>query len=97
MMEFYDVARGVLAALFYSVWRLRVGGAERVPLRGPLILASNHTSYLDPPVLGCAAPRTVSYMAKSELFRIPLLGSIIGGLHAFPVERGKGDVAAIRT
>ncbi|TAM56337.1 1-acyl-sn-glycerol-3-phosphate acyltransferase [bacterium] len=96
-MEAYDLARFLLNVAFRSLWRLRVEGAARVPREGPLILACNHVSYVDPPVLGCAAPRTVSYMAKSELFRVPLLGPAIRMVRAFPVERGKGDVAAIRT
>lgn len=96
-MELYAFAKVTLTALFRSVWRLRVEGTEHMPMDEPLILACNHVSYLDPPLLGCASPRTVKYMAKSELFRIPLLGPLITALHAFPVERGKGDVAAIRT
>ncbi|TAM86337.1 1-acyl-sn-glycerol-3-phosphate acyltransferase [bacterium] len=96
-MEAYDVARLGLNVLFRSIWRMRVEGAERVPLEGPLIIACNHVSYFDPPVLGCAAPRRVAYMAKAELFSIPLLGPAIALVRAFPVERGKGDVAAIRT
>ncbi|TAM76997.1 1-acyl-sn-glycerol-3-phosphate acyltransferase [bacterium] len=76
---------------------MRVEGAKDVPLEGPLIIACNHVSYFDPPVLGCAVPRRVAYMAKSELFAIPLLGPAIALVRAFPVERGKGDVAAIRT
>lgn len=96
-METYDVAKCFLNLLFRVVWRMRVEGAQRVPRQGPLILACNHASYLDPPALGCAAPRIVSYMAKAELFKIPVLGPAIASVRAFPVERGKGDVAAIRT
>ncbi len=75
---------------------MRVVGAERVPLDGPLIVACNHRSYFDPPALGCALPRPVAYMAKIELFRIPVLGSIITWLNAFSVDRSRGDVAAIK-
>lgn len=78
-------------------WRFRIVGVRNVPKDGPLILACNHTAYLDPPALGAAAPRPVTYMAKQELFEIPVLGPLITGLGAFPVDRSRGDVAAIKT
>ncbi len=75
---------------------MRVFGVENVPMTGPLIVACNHVSYVDPVALGVALPRRVWYMAKVELFRIPILGPTIAALGAYPVDRGKGDVAAIR-
>jgi 1-acyl-sn-glycerol-3-phosphate acyltransferase len=78
------------------IWRLRVHGAERVPRDGPLIVACNHVSYFDPPALGVALPRPIYYMAKVELFRIPIMGKLIEWLNAFPVDRSRGDVAAIK-
>ena len=96
-MPFYWFARGAVRMVAQTLWGLRVVGAENVPMTGPLIVASNHVAYLDPPVLGAAAPRRIAYMAKIELFRIPGLGPLIAALGAFPVDRGKGDVAAIRT
>ncbi|HZZ64344.1 MAG TPA: lysophospholipid acyltransferase family protein, partial [Candidatus Baltobacteraceae bacterium] len=62
----YDAARNSFRVLFGILWRMRVHGAENVPRTGPVIIASNHVSYLDPPVLGSAAPRRISYMAKEE-------------------------------
>lgn len=79
------------------VWRLEVLGAERVPLEGGLIVASNHLSVLDPPLIGCAAPRELRYMAKAELFEYRLFARFIRRLGAFPVERGTADVGAIKT
>ncbi|MBV8375173.1 MAG: 1-acyl-sn-glycerol-3-phosphate acyltransferase, partial [Candidatus Eremiobacteraeota bacterium] len=67
------------------VWRARVYGTERVPLDGPLIVACNHVSYLDPPAMGCLCPRRISYMAKKELFEIPVLGAVIRALGAYAV------------
>ncbi len=78
------------------VWRMRIYGAEKVPRTGPIIVACNHQSYLDPPMMGSACPRAISYMAKRELFAIPVLGPLIGHLNAFPVDRSRGDVAAIK-
>jgi 1-acyl-sn-glycerol-3-phosphate acyltransferase len=95
-MSFYGFARFVCGLIFRLVWRMRVSGAGNVPLTGPLIVACNHVSYLDPPALGVALPRPVDYMAKQELFRIPLLGPLIVALHAFPVDRSRGDGAAIK-
>ncbi len=79
-----------------SFWRLRVAGTEHIPPNGPLIVACNHVSYFDPPALGAAATRPLAYMAKRQLFRIPLLGPLISALGAFPVDRSRGDVAAIK-
>ncbi len=93
---FYAFSRGLVRLVLRAGWRLRVVGAERVPLTGPLIVACNHVSYFDPPALGAAAPRPIRYMAKTELFKLPLLGPVIAALGAYPVDRSRGDVAAIR-
>lgn len=95
-MTFFDFARGVVAVILRTVWRLEVRGVEHVPRDGPLIVAANHVAYMDPPALGVALPRPISYMAKAELFRVPILGPILPHVNAYPVDRGKGDIAAIR-
>jgi 1-acyl-sn-glycerol-3-phosphate acyltransferase len=92
----YPIVRNAFRVAFVTAWRLRILGEEHVPRTGPLIVAANHVSNLDPPVLGAAIPRPIYYMAKAELFRIPVLGPLIGQLRAFPVDRAKGDVSAIR-
>lgn len=79
------------------VWRLEVVGAERVPLEGAVIIAPNHLSLLDPPLIGCACPRELRFIAKAELFRYGLFSRLIRRLGAFPVERGAADVGAIKT
>lgn len=91
----YDTARFLLRGLFV-IWRLRVYGREHVPRSGGLIVASNHISYLDPPVLGVACPRRISYMAKRNLFSIPVLGPFITAAGAYPVDRTKSAAAAIK-
>ncbi|MFN2527157.1 MAG: lysophospholipid acyltransferase family protein [Candidatus Baltobacteraceae bacterium] len=73
---------------FLALWRFKAYGKENVPMVGPLIVAANHASYMDPVALGVACPRPISYMAKAELFRLPLLGAIIKRVYAYPVERG---------
>lgn len=95
-MSAYAVVRTLAAGICYGVLRMEVRGSENVPRTGPLVVACNHLSYVDPVALGVACPRPIAYMAKAELFRIPLLGPLITMLEAYPVERGKGDVAAIR-
>ncbi len=91
----FKFGRAVCAGLSH-VWRLRAYGIERVPLDGPLIVAANHLSYLDPPMLGVALPRQISYMAKKELFDIPILGALIAGVGSYPVDRKGSAKAAIK-
>ena len=83
--------------LFRIVFRTRVRGTEHLPKEGPVILAANHMSNWDPPLLACFMPRIVSYMAKEELFEHPIFGTAIRICHAFPVKRGAADRAAIKT
>ena len=92
----YDVGKAVTSVVCYGPLRMEVTGREKVPLTGPLVVAANHLSYVDPVALGCACPRPIAYMAKIELFRIPVLGPMIAAFGAYPVERGKGDIAAIK-
>lgn len=93
----YRLMRGLVRAYLRLVHRLRVTGLENLPGEGPVVLCANHRSYLDPPLLGCAIPRAVHFMAKEELFRIPCLGPFIRAMGAFPVRRGLADRQAIRT
>ncbi len=72
------------------------GRLEHFPKEGGVLLCSNHIDNLDPPVVGVAAPRPVSFMAKEELFNVPILGKILPGIHAFPVRRGMSDREALR-
>jgi 1-acyl-sn-glycerol-3-phosphate acyltransferase len=88
--------------LFFRLWcRMRIEGAEHIPCHGGVLLASNHISLLDPVLISYSvmATRGVQIVwapAKAELFRLPLLGRLIGSLGAFPVRRGRGDLHAIR-
>jgi len=85
----------VLLALF---WRMRIIHPERRPADGGVIVAPNHQSYADPPVIGAAFPfKPVWFMAKRELFAYPLFGKYLRSLQAFPVDRGTADLRAFRT
>lgn len=69
---------------------------QNVPSTGPLIVAVNHQSHLDPPATACATRRQLTFLAKEELFRNRFFGGLISSLGAFPVRRGEGDSEAIR-
>jgi 1-acyl-sn-glycerol-3-phosphate acyltransferase len=92
----YDCAKYTFWATFGTIWRMRVHGTQNMPRTGPVIVASNHISYFDPPVLGTASPRRIQYMAKEELFSIPLLGPAIRAVGAYPVDREGSATAAIK-
>ena len=91
----YTLLKPILWLLFKIGLRLNVEGTENIPKDGPLVIASNHLSLLDPPVIGVAATRKVHFMAKQELF-VPILGDIYKALGAFPVRRGGADRASIK-
>ena len=71
-------------------------GKENIPQKDSFIMVSNHGSLLDPPLLGHALRRNISFMAKAELFEIPFLGFIIKACGAYPVKRGIADKNTIK-
>jgi len=78
------------------LFRFRIEGRKNLP-RGGTIIAPNHASYWDPPLVGAAMGRyEVYFMAKKELFRFPIFGTILKMIHTFPVDRQKQDVSAFR-
>lgn len=76
--------------------RWTVIGRDNIPPRGGVLICANHVSYIDPPALGAAATRQVHFMAKIELFRTPVLGSLIARVGSFPVRQKTADRAALR-
>ena len=92
----YELLRIIFIALFKLVFRVQVEGTENLPKEGRVILAANHMSNMDPPLVATFLPRPVSYMAKKELFEIPIFKNIITACHAFPVKRGAADRGAIK-
>ena len=83
--------------LFRFLFRGQTVGISNVPKTGGVVVVSNHGSHLDPPILGHALGRPVAFMAKTELFRVPVLSFIISACGAYPVKRGSGDREALRT
>ena len=93
----YALLKPLAFGLMRLLFRLEARGTEHVPRRGPVLLVGNHSSLLDPPLVGGVAPRPLSFMAKAELFRVPLLGGLIRRLNARPVRREGADAGALRT
>jgi len=91
----YRFGKRFLGIVFKLVGRLKVIGAEHIPASGGVLLVPNHTSYVDPPLIGVAAPRPVWFMAKSELFKVPVLDWLIPKINAFPVKRAAVDRKAL--
>ncbi len=94
------MAYALTKLLCWLLFRLRYGfavtGQQHVPRRGPFILAANHVSFLDPPVVGTACPRRVYFMARADLFQRPLLRLFLRSVNVIPLRRGEADVTALR-
>ncbi len=93
----WKVGRVTIHPLFKTLARVKVYGKENVPVEGGCVLACNHFSWVDPPVLAIGSPRNVYFMAKVEAHRVPGLGSLIRAFGTFPVRRGESDREAVRT
>lgn len=95
-MNLYPLGKALVSTIFYPLYRIKVIGKENFPKEGGVLLCTNHIDALDPPVVGITCPRTVHFMAKEELFEMPLLKSILPRVNAFPVKRGMSDRQAMR-
>lgn len=95
-MTFYTFARAIVYYPVRLLYRIRVEGVENVP-NGGFILCCNHRSNIDPFLLGVTLKQQLRFMAKIELFRIPLVNWFVRKVGAFPVNRGTGDTSAIDT
>ncbi|MGG4395156.1 lysophospholipid acyltransferase family protein [Paenibacillus thiaminolyticus] len=94
---FYTMIRALLRLIYRLLFRLEASGREHVPKNGGVVLCSNHISLLDPPAIGILLKRRIRFMAKAELFNIPVFGAAIKALGAFPVKRGGVGKETIRT
>lgn len=92
----YYFLRPLAIFLCKILFRIRVEGKQFIPKRGAFILASNHLSYLDPIVLGVACPRRLNFMARDDLFDIPIFSLLIRILGAFPVKRYSPDISSFK-
>ena len=83
--------------IFFKIYlSFKIVGRKNVPKTGAFIFASNHSSYLDPILLGVALYRGLYYIAREDLFAKPLPDWIMRGVHAFPLKRNSGDLGALR-
>jgi 1-acyl-sn-glycerol-3-phosphate acyltransferase len=93
----YRLCRRILALLFRVYFRLRIIDAGHVPAEGPVILASNHASFADPPMVGVGVERMCNYLARANLFEKPLFGWWLREVGVVPVDRDGGSAAGLRT
>lgn len=92
----YRLAYSFVPPIWKFIFRMEITGADNIPRSGPVVLASNHRSNLDPFFLGVSCPRQIHFMAKAELWKVGLLGRVIDAMGAFPITRGEADRQAVR-
>ena len=93
---FYHSARCVVRPILDVLSRLESHGSENIPRRGGVLLVSNHSSLLDPVIIGAAASRELHYLGEDTYFYIPCLGWLLRKFNGFPVKRGTPDRKALR-
>ncbi len=91
------VSKLFVLPIYKFVFKGHLIGKDNIPQKDSFIMVSNHGSLLDPPLLGHAIGRNISFMAKAELFKIPFLGFVIRACGAYPVKRGIADKNTIKT
>jgi 1-acyl-sn-glycerol-3-phosphate acyltransferase len=96
MKSFYRLSWLLSNFLSKILWGFERKGGEYIPAKGGAIIACNHISYLDPPLVGTAVPREIFYLAKKELFKNRFLGFLIGKLNALAISRGTFDRAGLK-
>lgn len=97
LMLYHLFKWSVVSPMLHIYFRGRIYGAEKVPQTGALVVVSNHASDFDPPILSSCMGRPVAFMAKEELFRVPVLKDAIRLYGAYPVKRGSADRSAMRS
>lgn len=92
----YYIGWSLFRLLYGTYFRWRVCNPERVPLAGPVILASNHASFIDPPLVGAGLKRDINYLARESLFRYPGIGALLRSWQAVPVDREGGGAKGLK-
>ena len=92
----YRIGWTCFRVMYATFFRWRVFNAERVPLQGGVILASNHASFLDPPLVGSGLNRGINYLARESLFRFPGMGALLRSWSAVPVDRDGGGAKGLK-
>jgi 1-acyl-sn-glycerol-3-phosphate acyltransferase len=92
----YRVAWVGFLVLFKTCFRCRYHHPENVPAEGPAIIASNHASFIDPPLIGAGVNRMVNYLARNTLFHAPVVGTLLRSWKVVPVDREGGGGAGLK-
>ena len=92
----YRIGWTFFRVMFAVYFRWRVFNPERVPRTGGVILASNHASFLDPPLVGSGLPRAINYLARESLFRFPGIGALLRSWNSVPVDRDGGGASGLK-
>jgi 1-acyl-sn-glycerol-3-phosphate acyltransferase len=92
----YFIGWSLFRLIYATYFRWRVYDPQNVPATGPVILACNHASFIDPPLVGSGLHRPINYLARESLFRFPILGAILRSWNAVPVDRDGGGAAGLR-
>ncbi|PID02079.1 1-acyl-sn-glycerol-3-phosphate acyltransferase [Sporosarcina sp. P2] len=95
-MNLYPLGKFLISTVCFPLYRIKVIGKENFPKEGGVLLCTNHIDNLDPPIVGITSPRTVHFMAKEELFDMPILKTVLPKVQAYPVKRGMSDREAFR-
>lgn len=95
-MQIYPIGKFLFTLYFKLMNRLTIEGIEHFPTDKGVLICSNHMSNMDPPLIGVSVPRRVHFMAKAEMFSIPVFNKLITHLGSFPVKRGSIDKQALR-
>ncbi len=93
---FYKIGKALVRFLLFFVFRIEVKGVENIPESGGAIMVMNHKSNWDVPIASIVSNRKLRFMAKSEMFKTKIGNWFFTNLGAFPVQRGKGDIGAIK-
>lgn len=93
---FYKIAKALCRFIFLFIFRIKIVGSENIPEKGGAIVAMNHRSNWDVPVASVGIKRKLRFMAKAEMFKSKIGNWLFSSLGAFPVQRGKGDIGAIK-
>lgn len=96
MSKLYGFIYKCLGGIVRRLYRVRVTGKENEPESGPFIVCANHLSNHDVVILAACMKHQIRFAAKAELFKVPILSGLVKSLGAYPIERGKGDVGAIK-
>ena len=91
----YHVCQNISALYFRAFHHLQIHGTDHIPAGGCLI-ASNHVSFFDPPLLGCAAPRHFHYLARKTLFTPPVMDKILPRINAVPIDQERPDMVGLK-